>query len=143
MKEEISAGMVIYYQDTPHSEREYLLLQYGGGYWDFPKGKLEGDETPKQAAIREIKEETNLDLEPLEHFNQTITYFFKDRAGAMVHKKVYYFCAQSPTRDDVRVSDEHLTFIWLPFPAANKKLTYTNARQLLQMVENYLRTQQK
>ena len=30
----------------------------GDGYWGFPKGHLEEGETPIQAAIREVQEET-------------------------------------------------------------------------------------
>ena len=33
-----------------------------GGYWEFPGGKIETDETPGQAIIREIKEELNIDI---------------------------------------------------------------------------------
>lgn len=38
----------------------YLLLR-AYQYWDFPKGKTEAGETPLQAALREVKEETGLE----------------------------------------------------------------------------------
>src|SRR5437899_3166613 len=113
MREENSAGMVIYYEDPHSPDREYLLLQYASGYWDLPKGKLEAEETELQAAMREVKEETSLTLSPKEHFKQKINYFFKDRDGKLVHKTVTYYCAESTTRD-VQVSSEHLTYLWLP-----------------------------
>ena len=32
------------------------------GYWEFPGGKIETNEAPEQALIREIKEELNIDI---------------------------------------------------------------------------------
>ena len=47
---------------------EILFLQRGKnasfqGYWQFPEGKIEGGETPKEALRREIKEETKQDVQ--------------------------------------------------------------------------------
>ena len=38
-------------------------ISWAPGQWAFPGGKLEKDETPEEAAIREVKEETRLDVE--------------------------------------------------------------------------------
>jgi mutator protein MutT len=47
---------------------EILLLRrantgYRDGYYDMPAGHLEADESLKQAAVREVKEETGVDVE--------------------------------------------------------------------------------
>ena len=55
-----------------NKKREVLLLlrpswiKWGAGQWAFPGGKLEEGETPKEAAIRETKEETQLDVRDLQ-----------------------------------------------------------------------------
>ena len=54
--EQTSAGAVIY-RDLLDG-REYLLLQYLGGHWDFVKGKTEAGESLKDTVIRETQEET-------------------------------------------------------------------------------------
>ncbi len=47
------------------NEKNEVLLQKRGdcNMWGFPGGALELDETPETAAIREVKEETGLDVE--------------------------------------------------------------------------------
>jgi A/G-specific adenine glycosylase len=49
-----------------------------GGLWEFPGGKIKGDETPRAACVREIKEETNLNVrvtEKLAHVRHAYTHF--------------------------------------------------------------------
>ncbi len=53
----LSAGVVILHWQNDHYR--YLLLR-AYNYWDFPKGIVEAGETPLEAAIREVEEETTL-----------------------------------------------------------------------------------
>ncbi|RTQ47747.1 NUDIX domain-containing protein [Hymenobacter gummosus] len=39
-----------------------ILMIYRLGKWDLPKGKLKKDEDPEQGALREVEEETNVQL---------------------------------------------------------------------------------
>ncbi|MDD5033784.1 MAG: NUDIX domain-containing protein [Methylococcaceae bacterium] len=57
----LSAGVVIV-RSWPDQPR-YLILR-AFNYWDFPKGVVEQDEDPLQAAMREVWEETGLSLNP-------------------------------------------------------------------------------
>lgn len=50
-----------------NSQGEILIVQrpdttYYAGYWEFPGGKIDPNETPEQALCREIKEEINLEI---------------------------------------------------------------------------------
>src|SRR5436305_6264191 len=94
-REEHSAGVISYYQDPERGKRLYLMLQYPSGYWDFPKGRLENNESPIEAAIRELKEEANIEVKLENKFEYTVSYDFRDRDGILVHKKVTFFVGKA------------------------------------------------
>lgn len=54
----LSAGVAVL-RETPAGPLFLLLRAWR--YWDFPKGSVEPGETPLQAAIREVQEETGID----------------------------------------------------------------------------------
>lgn len=53
----LSAGVVVIHWKLDHYD--YLLLR-AYNYWDFPKGVVEANESPLEAAVREVEEETTL-----------------------------------------------------------------------------------
>ena len=46
--------------------------------WEFPGGKIEENETPEQCLIREIKEELDIEIEPIEIY-KTVRHRHKDK----------------------------------------------------------------
>jgi 8-oxo-dGTP diphosphatase len=61
-------------------------IHWAPGKWAFPGGKLEADESPEEAAVRETKEETQLDVFNLKQvmicLNKPVTaYYTRDYAG--------------------------------------------------------------
>ena len=53
----LSAGAVVV-RETPQGPRFLLLRAYN--HWDFPKGLVENGESPREAALREVREETTI-----------------------------------------------------------------------------------
>ena len=132
---EKSCGAVVYRLEG--GKRLYLLLHYQEGHWDFPKGHVEEGETEEGTARREVVEETGIDALDFEQaFKEKISYSFK-RESAMVPKEVVFFLAAT-SKKEVKLSDEHAGFVWLPFESALKKLTYKNAKDMLKKAENRL-----
>ena len=133
MIEERSAGSVLY-NESP-SGKIFLLLNYPSGHWDFVKGNIEKGEKLRETVIREIREETGItDVEFVDGFEDKIEYRYQ-RDGDLVHKEVIFFLAKTKMTD-VKISHEHLGFLWLSFDEALKKLTYKNAKKVMEKIKN-------
>lgn len=59
----VSVAIIIDEQQRILITRRPLHAPFGGGLWEFPGGKLEENETPVAALIREVKEEVDLDVQ--------------------------------------------------------------------------------
>jgi 8-oxo-dGTP pyrophosphatase MutT (NUDIX family) len=134
---EKSCGAVVY---SKGSEVNYLLLQYEAGHWDFVKGNVEEGETEKDTTVRELREETGIaDAQFIEGFREKIAYFYK-RQGSTVYKEVIFFLMEAKSTK-VKLSFEHVGFDWLPYERAMEKLTFKNAREVLQKTHKFLMKQ--
>ncbi|HXW02478.1 MAG TPA: NUDIX domain-containing protein [Candidatus Nitrosotenuis sp.] len=126
--DERSAGILLFCEES--GKKLFLLLHYPSGHWDFIKGRIEKNEQPKEAAIREAKEETGItDIEFVDGFEQRIQYSYQF-GGKTKRKEVIFFLAKTNTTT-VKLSDEHINYAWLEFDEAFKKTTYQNAKELL------------
>lgn len=134
MRKETSAGAIIFFQNK--NIREYLLLYYLGGHWDFPKGHVELGENPIETVIREVKEETNLNIKIIKNFQRSVIYNFRDH-GELVIKEVIFFLAKSKSQK-VKLSNEHKGYVWLTYKKAIELITYN--KKLLIEAENFLKT---
>ncbi len=139
MLNEKSCGAVVY---AKNPEVNFLILQYEAGHWDFVKGNVEEGEAEKDTVVRELREETGIvDACFIEGFKEKIVYFYK-RQGATVHKEVVFFLMETNTKQ-VQISFEHIGFKWLTYDQAIGKLTFKNARDVLQKAYEFLKKQGK
>lgn len=134
MKQLDSAGVIVF--KLVDGERHYLLLHYPDGHWGFPKGKIELGESKQQAAERELFEETGLHATLIDDFERYYSYIFTDTDGILARKVVHFFLGKVPD-NEVKISHEHQDFIWLPFENAVRKVTYDNAKRMLNMAEKF------
>jgi 8-oxo-dGTP diphosphatase len=84
---------------------KYLLAERNKenakGFWIIPGGGVEFGETTEQAAVREIKEETNLDVEIVRFIG------FKEviNVPGRYHSVVFFYLAR-PLHEDIKASDD-------------------------------------
>ena len=136
-----AAGLVVF--SMQGGELKFLLLKSSLG-WEFPKGHIEEGESPLEAAKRETKEETNLEIKNVyPTFKYESKYFIKKNysTGEWLDtpepKTVTYFLARSWT-EEVKCSFEHDSHGWFTVTEADKKLKYSSKRGVLKAAFNIL-----
>lgn len=108
-----------------------LLIKDPYGNWGLPKGHLEGSESPQEAGIREVMEETGLDDIALGPKLRTIDWYFRLK-GRLIHKHCAFFLMTSRSGDPVPQESEGITdCMWLPLLEAIEAVGYQNAREVL------------
>jgi len=144
MPVEHSAGAVIFRRERKEGKTFYLLLRYPVSvrstkkeYWGFSKGHVEKGENLEETAIRETKEETGLaGIKLIKGFQEREKYFFT-KGGKKVYKTVTFLLAETGTKN-ITISSEHLDSQWLPFREALARLTFKNAKEILEKANNFL-----
>ena len=125
---DIAAAGVIVCRKGPQ-----VLLVHRPKYddWSFPKGKVDPDEHVTTAAIREVAEETGLDVRlgpPLSTQRYTV------RNGQTRDKYVHYWAGRVVGGDDVasyQANSEIDEVAWVPLDEASVRLTYHRDRETL------------
>lgn len=126
---ETSAGGVIYRRNA--GSVHFLLIRDPYENWGLPKGHLESGESPEDAAMREVREETGLTHLAISAELPCIDWYFRDR-GRLIHKFCHFFLVESREGAARPQIDEGISAcIWLSLDDALRTITYDNAREVL------------
>lgn len=125
-----SAGGVVY--QPRNGDMWVVLIATGKGkVWGLPKGLIEKDEKPVQAALREVREEAGLFCEPVADLGY-IEYWYRDSATKVLYHKFVDYYLLSHTGGDVgdhgwEVDEAR----WLHVDRAIERCSYENERGVL------------
>ena len=131
---EKSCGAVVYRKH--HGNTEILLIKHvRSGCWSFPKGHMEQGEDEIQTAVREIKEETNIDVSIDDDSFREVVVFNQRRD---ITKEVVYFLARAVSFECERQEEEISDVRWVEIGQASAFLSYDNDRILINKAKAFL-----
>lgn len=113
-----------------------LLVFYRRGSWDMPKGKIDPGETPEQAALREVEEETGLQHLTLGAFVGH-TYHTYEQKGKPYLKKTWWYRMTTTQQYTIPQTEEDIEEIRWVNPVEwleTEKDVYGNIRDVIAMV---------
>ena len=135
-KQAVSAGGVVYRRNG--DTIDVLLLETSGGIWGLPKGTPNDGETLAQTALREVREETGLEVACEEKIGTIEYWFVLSEQRERFHKFVHFWlmCPLGGSLD--RHDDEHVEVRWYPLQSALKRVTHANTVEILQRAATLL-----
>jgi 8-oxo-dGTP pyrophosphatase MutT (NUDIX family) len=106
------------------------LRERDGAAWTLPKGTPSAAETIEQTALREVAEETGLEVR-IEAPVGAIEYFFT-QSGTRIHKTVHFFLMEAVGGSLDAHDHEYDEVRWVPIEEARRMLTYPTERQVVE-----------
>jgi 8-oxo-dGTP pyrophosphatase MutT (NUDIX family) len=137
---ETSAGGVVFRLED--GVPRFLLIRDSYANWGFPKGHVERGESPEDAALREVREETGLGELSSCGLIDTIDWYFRFR-GKLIHKSCHFYLMETSQSDTAPQRAEGITACqWVTFAEAHDAVSYANAREVLRRAREMIGTQE-
>ena len=124
----VAAGGVVYRRGADGVEVA-LAGRRSDRTWVFPKGQPDGEETLEETALREVREETGLDVRTVGSLGE-VEYWFA--AGPeRVRKAVHFYLMEAVGGDTSLHDHEYDEVRWVPADQARRMLSFDTYREVL------------
>ncbi|MDZ4706720.1 MAG: NUDIX domain-containing protein [Saprospiraceae bacterium] len=125
---EAAGGLVL----NPAGE---ILFIYRRGFWDLPKGKIDEGESPSEAAVREVHEETGIKQLDLGAELKITYHTYREKDGRRILKRTYWYRMKTETLELHPQAEEDIEeAIWMSVPvffSGEKKRVYRSILDVL------------
>ena len=129
-----SCGFIVY--KAENNENFYLIIKSHNGDVGFPKGHMEPGENELQTAIRELKEETRMDVDTIHDFRYQIEYPLPRVPDAM--KQTVYFLGKCASDDIIIQETDVASAEFVTYDKAIEKLTFEETKNMLKKANDII-----
>ena len=130
IEEPVSAGGVVY-RSVDGGIETVLCGRDNPVRWSLAKGTPDPGETMEQTALREVREETGLEVS-IEGPIRSIDYWFADRDSDVRYHKTVHFYLMTPVGGSIDLHDPEFDVVrWFPSEEALETLAYANEADVL------------
>lgn len=126
----VSSGGIVYRNGDAGPE-VVLCGRTSGGLWGLPKGTPEAGETLEQTAMREVSEETGLQVQIERKVGEIEYWFSRVELGVRFHKRVHHYLMTATGGDTTSHDHEYDVVRWFKLAEAEHALTYANEVEIL------------
>ncbi len=137
LRYETSCGAVVFCQTD--SGIKYLLVRERSGFWVFPKGHMEDGESERETALREIKEETGLDVTFIDGFRATDEHSLAREGRPNTIKQTIYFLAKYEAQKPIPQESEISEIALMDFEEAMAAFQLEGFKRVLAQAEEFLK----
>ncbi len=133
----VSAGGIVFRLGDEGIEI-VICGRIGDGVWGLPKGTPHDGESLEETAIREVSEETGLEVQSAEKVG-VVEYWFA-RTGVRYHKWVHHYLFQATGGDTDSHDLEYDRVEWRPIENALRTLTFKNESDMVEKAREIIET---
>lgn len=139
IKSQNSAGGVIFRKMSGEKEPEVaLILVKGGTVWTLPKGLIGNRESPEEAALREVGEETGLKGKLLEKIGDIHYWYYSAEENTRFKKTVNFYLLKYLSGSTEEHDFEVEASRWFPISEARQKVVYKGDKEILEKASRML-----
>jgi ADP-ribose pyrophosphatase YjhB (NUDIX family) len=116
-----------------NEKNEYLFI-YRRGSWDLPKGKIESNETKREATLREITEETGVKKMTIIHKLLVTRHTYRSNVGRRIIKKSHWYLIDAKKQALTPQLDEDIERVeWMTLERffSKKRQVYPNILEVI------------
>jgi 8-oxo-dGTP pyrophosphatase MutT (NUDIX family) len=122
------------------NEKDEYLFIFRRGSWDLPKGKIEVNETKRQATLREIEEETGISKMTVLHKIGVTRHMYRSNVGKRIIKKSHWYLIEAiKQKPKPQVTEDIEKAVWMTLEEfyLKKRTVYPNILEVIQSQKEF------